>query len=75
LGVSRGGYTALAALGREPSSWHRAVLLMGLYDPVLLVAAEQTEPGSFIPSRPELGRTWASCGWKNRSTRWPAGSS
>ncbi|MFI7123085.1 SDR family NAD(P)-dependent oxidoreductase [Amycolatopsis sp. NPDC049868] len=55
LGTSRGGYTALSALGREPSRWHRAILLMGLYDPALLVAAERTEPGSFLPARPEFG--------------------
>jgi polyketide synthase 12 len=51
LGTSRGGYTALAALGRAPDRWHRAVLLMGLYDPALLVAGERAQPGSLIPSR------------------------
>ncbi|MEV7044747.1 SDR family NAD(P)-dependent oxidoreductase [Amycolatopsis sp. NPDC051061] len=55
LGTSRGGYTALSALGREPSRWHRAVLLMGLYDPAHLVAAERAEPGSFLPARPGFG--------------------
>jgi phthiocerol/phenolphthiocerol synthesis type-I polyketide synthase C len=55
LGTSRGGYTALAALGRAPDRWHRAVLLMGLYDPALLVAAERAQPGSLVPSRLGLG--------------------
>ncbi|WP_269858112.1 alpha/beta hydrolase family protein [Streptomyces sp. RPT161] len=48
-------YTALAALGRAPDRWHRAVLLMGLYDPALLVAAERAQPGSLVPSRLSLG--------------------
>jgi pimeloyl-ACP methyl ester carboxylesterase len=48
-------FIPLAALVRAPTRWHRAVLLMGLYDPALLVAAERTQPGSVVPSRPGLG--------------------
>ncbi|MCC2275801.1 prolyl oligopeptidase family serine peptidase [Streptomyces sp. ET3-23] len=55
LGTSRGAYTALTALGRAPDRWHRAVLLMGLYDPALLVTAEREQPGSFVPSRLGVG--------------------
>ncbi|MFI9722684.1 SDR family NAD(P)-dependent oxidoreductase [Streptomyces sp. NPDC052396] len=55
LGTSRGAYTALTALGRAPDRWHRAVLLMGLYDPALLVTAEREQPGSFVPARLGLG--------------------
>jgi pimeloyl-ACP methyl ester carboxylesterase len=55
LGTSRGGYAALAALGRAPDRWHRAVLLMGLYEPDLLVAAERAQPSSLIPSRLGIG--------------------
>ncbi|MET8759935.1 SDR family NAD(P)-dependent oxidoreductase [Lentzea sp. NPDC004782] len=54
LGTSRGAYTALLALARAPRRWHRAALLMGLYDPDQLVAAELAEPGSLLPARPEL---------------------
>ncbi|MBB5156453.1 SDR family NAD(P)-dependent oxidoreductase [Saccharopolyspora phatthalungensis] len=51
LGTSRGAYDALLALEREPAWWHRAVLLMGMYDPALLVAAERAQPGTLLPHR------------------------
>jgi epothilone polyketide synthase D len=49
LGTSRGGYSALLAMTRAPSVWHRAVLLMGLYDPTHLVAVERSRPGALLP--------------------------
>ncbi|KOX18427.1 polyketide synthase [Saccharothrix sp. NRRL B-16348] len=55
LGTSRGAYSALLALAREPSLWHRAVLLMGLYDPALLVDAERSRPGALLTGRPDVG--------------------
>ncbi|QRK92240.1 type I polyketide synthase [Saccharopolyspora erythraea] len=55
LGTSRGGSSALLALAREPSVWHRAVLIMGLYDPGVLMAAEQSSPGALLPERAETG--------------------
>jgi acyl transferase domain-containing protein/fermentation-respiration switch protein FrsA (DUF1100 family) len=55
LGTSRGAYSALLALAREPSLWHRAVLVMGLYDPALLVAAERANPGSLLPMLAGIG--------------------
>ncbi|PSL52666.1 acyl transferase domain-containing protein [Saccharothrix carnea] len=51
LGTSRGAYSALLALAQEPSRWHRAVLLMGLYDPTVLVDAERSRPGTLLPRR------------------------
>ncbi|MEQ0558440.1 SDR family NAD(P)-dependent oxidoreductase [Amycolatopsis sp. NEAU-NG30] len=33
VGTSRGAYTATLALARHPEWWHRAVLIMGLYQP------------------------------------------
>ncbi|WP_344564250.1 SDR family NAD(P)-dependent oxidoreductase [Streptomyces axinellae] len=55
LGTSRGAYSALLGLAREPSLWQRAVLLMGLYDPTRLVEAESSDPGSLLPSHPDVG--------------------
>ncbi|HEX7307863.1 SDR family NAD(P)-dependent oxidoreductase, partial [Lentzea sp.] len=54
LGTSRGAYTALLSLARAPECWHRAALLVGLYDPDQLVAAELAQPGSLLPVRPEI---------------------
>ncbi|MET0136385.1 MAG: SDR family NAD(P)-dependent oxidoreductase [Kibdelosporangium sp.] len=54
LGTSRGAYTALLALQRRPGLWQHAVLLMGLYDPTVLVAAERARPGSLLPARSEI---------------------
>ncbi|GAA0352324.1 SDR family NAD(P)-dependent oxidoreductase [Actinoallomurus spadix] len=51
VGTSRGAYSALLALSRGPSLWHRSVLIMGLYDPALLVAAERSRPGALLPAR------------------------
>ena len=55
LGTSRGAYSALLGLAREPSLWQRAVLLMGLYEPARLVEAETSDPGSLLPSHPDVG--------------------
>ncbi|MFJ8911697.1 SDR family NAD(P)-dependent oxidoreductase [Amycolatopsis sp. NPDC102389] len=49
VGTSRGAYTALLALERRPDLWRHAALLMGLYDPAVLVAAEQAQPGTLLP--------------------------
>jgi acetyl esterase/lipase/acyl carrier protein len=49
LGTSRGAYSALLALERAPTLWHRAALLMGLYDPAVLVAAHRSQPGRLLP--------------------------
>jgi polyketide synthase 12 len=50
VGTSRGAYTALLALERRPELWRHAALLMGLYDPATLVAAEQAQPGTLLPA-------------------------
>ncbi|MGW4464797.1 SDR family NAD(P)-dependent oxidoreductase [Micromonospora sp. NPDC004704] len=50
VGTSRGAYSALLALERAPALWHRAALLLGFYDPAVLVAAERSRPGSLLPS-------------------------
>jgi polyketide synthase 12 len=50
VGTSRGAYTALLALERRPDLWRHAALLMGLYDPAALVAAEQAQPGTLLPA-------------------------
>ncbi|ANN16014.1 polyketide synthase [Amycolatopsis orientalis] len=50
VGTSRGAYTALLALERRPELWRHAALLMGLYDPAMLVAAEQSQPGTLLPA-------------------------
>ncbi|WP_203217982.1 type I polyketide synthase [Nocardia terpenica] len=55
LGTSRGAYSALTALERDEFRWHRAVLLMGLFDPAHLVESERARPGSFLPPRPGVG--------------------
>ncbi|MGW3150971.1 SDR family NAD(P)-dependent oxidoreductase [Streptomyces sp. NPDC001177] len=57
VGTSRGAYSALLALAREPSLWHRAALIMGLYDPALLVSAETSRPGTLLPTRSGIGAT------------------
>ncbi|MGI5347309.1 SDR family NAD(P)-dependent oxidoreductase [Streptomyces sp. CA-250714] len=49
LGTSRGAYSALLALERGPDLWRHGVLLMGFYDPVGFVAADQARPGSLLP--------------------------
>ncbi|MDQ7810864.1 SDR family NAD(P)-dependent oxidoreductase [Amycolatopsis sp. A133] len=49
LGTSRGAYSALLAVERAPGLWQRAVLLMGFYDPVRFVLADQARPGSLLP--------------------------
>ncbi|WP_410586369.1 SDR family NAD(P)-dependent oxidoreductase [Amycolatopsis sp. lyj-23] len=49
LGTSRGAYSALLALERAPGLWRRGVLLMGFYDPVRFVLADQARPGSLLP--------------------------
>ena len=51
MGTSRGGYEALCSLVRDDGTWHRGVLMMGLYDPDLIVAAEHSDPGSLLPLR------------------------
>jgi len=51
MGTSRGGYEALCSLVREHAPWHRAVLMMGLFDLEIVVAAERADPGSVIPRR------------------------
>jgi polyketide synthase 12 len=53
LGTSRGAYSALLALERRPGLWKHAVLLMGFYDPVRFVAADQLRPDSLLPPRSE----------------------
>lgn len=55
LGTSRGGYSALLALAREPALWWRAVLIMGLYDPDHLVASERERPGMLLPKDADIG--------------------
>lgn len=55
VGTSRGAYSALLAVARNEFRWHRAVMLMGLYDPAVLVAAERAHPGSFLPPRAGIG--------------------
>ncbi|MFE0021019.1 SDR family NAD(P)-dependent oxidoreductase [Amycolatopsis sp. NPDC059021] len=50
VGTSRGAYTALLALERRPDLWRHAALLMGLYDPATLVAAEHAQPGTLLPA-------------------------
>jgi acyl transferase domain-containing protein/dienelactone hydrolase/acyl carrier protein len=55
LGTSRGAYTGLLALARDPARWHRAVLVMGLSDPALLAAAERSRPGALLPLDPGRG--------------------
>ncbi|MFI0805485.1 alpha/beta hydrolase family protein [Amycolatopsis lurida] len=67
LGTSRGGYTALSALVREPSCWHCAVLITGLYDPTLLVAAERTAPGPSCPPIPNSSRRTSRPGFSPRN--------
>jgi acyl transferase domain-containing protein/dienelactone hydrolase len=49
VGTSRGGYSALLALAREPSLWHRAVIIMGLYDPLAGIDAALAGPGMQLP--------------------------
>jgi phthiocerol/phenolphthiocerol synthesis type-I polyketide synthase C len=56
LGTSRGAYSALLALERSPALWHRAALLMGFYDPAVLVAAHQSAPGRLLPVGPAVSR-------------------
>ncbi|GAB3733608.1 type I polyketide synthase [Amycolatopsis oliviviridis] len=53
LGTSRGAYSALLALERGPDLWRHGVLLMGFYDPVGFVKANQERPGSLLPPRAE----------------------
>ncbi|UMP06697.1 SDR family NAD(P)-dependent oxidoreductase [Amycolatopsis sp. EV170708-02-1] len=55
VGTSRGAYTALLALERRPDLWRHAALLMGLYDPATLVAAEQAQPGTLLPTDSGFG--------------------
>ena len=55
LGTSRGAYSALLALSRDPSLWCRAVLIMGLYDPAVVVEAERSRPGTLPPRYSEGG--------------------
>lgn len=50
VGTSRGAYSALLAVSRAPSLWHRAALLMGMYDPALVMTAEASWPGA-VPFR------------------------
>ncbi|KFU75260.1 Acyl transferase domain-containing protein [Amycolatopsis lurida] len=50
VGTSRGAYTAVLALERRPDLWLHAALLMGLYDPAVLVAAEHAQPGTLLPA-------------------------
>jgi len=54
LGTSRGAYCALSAMLRAPSLWHRGVLLMGFYNPTILIDAERAHPGT-IPA-PHAGK-------------------
>jgi dipeptidyl aminopeptidase/acylaminoacyl peptidase len=54
LGTSRGAFTALLALERQPGLWRRGVLLMGLYDPAVFLAAERTRPRTLLPSSAEI---------------------
>lgn len=54
LGTSRGAYSALLALVREPALWQRAVLIMGLYDPTRLVEAETSDPGTLLPAHSDV---------------------
>ncbi|GHF51340.1 polyketide synthase 12 [Amycolatopsis bartoniae] len=49
LGTSRGAYSALLAVERAPGLWRRAALLMGVYDPVGFVLADQERPDSLLP--------------------------
>jgi epothilone polyketide synthase D len=55
MGTSRGGYSALLALSREPSLWHRAVIIMGLYDPVLGIDIVLADPRMLPPQYAEIG--------------------
>lgn len=50
VGTSRGAYTALLALERRPDLWRHAALLLGLYDPATLIAAEHAQPGTLLPA-------------------------
>jgi epothilone polyketide synthase D len=55
VGTSRGGYCALLALAREPSVWHRAVIIMGLYDPVLGIDVALADPRMLPPQHAQIG--------------------
>ena len=60
LGTSRGAASALLALARDPAPWHRAALLMGPYDPALLVEAERVRPGTLLPADTKVN--WGALG-------------
>ncbi|WP_410604685.1 SDR family NAD(P)-dependent oxidoreductase [Amycolatopsis sp. lyj-90] len=54
LGTSRGAYSSLLALEREPALWRHAALLMGFYDPTSFAKADQDRPGSLLPASSEV---------------------